>query len=228
MMFTGRFVDCGLRIETETGIKSVDDESRGAVGISTSVISAPGYYTPARTQRWPPESDRFGSDLMPRRRLRRHWTMPSPPSSPRQRRSIFCWERATWRSRPWLGAALPGLRVERVRLMTSAVAVSSAHGAVAAQHSSSWPPAGTARSPSQRSTRCNAELFSLTYGAIVTQVLKDYEEVDATNEQLEKMGYNIGVRLIDEFLAKAGVGPCQSCSGDCGGHREGRLQDVSA
>ena len=58
--------------------------------------------------------------------------------------------------------------------------------------------------------KCNAELFSLTYGAIVTQVLKDYEEVDATNEQLEKMGYNIGVRLIDEFLAKAGVGPCQS------------------
>jgi len=58
--------------------------------------------------------------------------------------------------------------------------------------------------------KCNAELFSLTYGAIVTQVLKDYEEVDATNEQLEKMGYNMGVRLIDEFLAKAGVGPCGS------------------
>lgn len=29
------------------------------------------------------------------------------------------------------------------------------------------------------------------------------------NEQLEKMGYNIGVRLIDEFLAKSGV---QNCS----------------
>ena len=58
--------------------------------------------------------------------------------------------------------------------------------------------------------KCNSELFALTYGAIVTQVLKDYEEIDATNEQLEKMGYNIGVRLIDEFLAKAGVGQCSS------------------
>lgn len=58
--------------------------------------------------------------------------------------------------------------------------------------------------------KCNSELFTLTYGAIVTQVLKDYEEVDATNAQLEKMGYNIGIRLIDEFLAKAGIGSCSS------------------
>lgn len=35
--------------------------------------------------------------------------------------------------------------------------------------------------------KCNSELFSLTYGAIVTQLIKDYEEVDATNAQLEKM-----------------------------------------
>ena len=35
--------------------------------------------------------------------------------------------------------------------------------------------------------KINSELFSLTYGAIVTQLLKDYEEVDATNTQLEKM-----------------------------------------
>ncbi len=90
----------------------------------------------------------------------------------------------------------------------------------------------------------NSELFTLTYGAIVTQLLRDYEEVDATNEQLEKMcvgshehhprlpatpcprmhahhdrarlavdiyrGYNIGVRLVDEFLAKAQVGNCKT------------------
>lgn len=58
--------------------------------------------------------------------------------------------------------------------------------------------------------KCSSELFALTYGAIVTQVLKDYEEIDATNEQLEKMGYNIGVRLIDEFLAKAGPFNCSN------------------
>ena len=61
-----------------------------------------------------------------------------------------------------------------------------------------------------RVEKLNSELFSLTYGAIVTQLLKDYEETDATNAQLEKMGYNIGVRLIDEFLAKAQVGQCGS------------------
>lgn len=35
--------------------------------------------------------------------------------------------------------------------------------------------------------KINSELFSLTYGAIVMQLLKDYEETDATNAQLEKM-----------------------------------------
>ena len=35
--------------------------------------------------------------------------------------------------------------------------------------------------------KVNSELFSLTYGAIVTQLLKDYEKVEATNAQLEKM-----------------------------------------
>ena len=61
-----------------------------------------------------------------------------------------------------------------------------------------------------RVEKLNSELFSLTYGAIVTQLLKDYEETTATNTHLEKMGYNIGVRLIDEFLAKAQVGQCGS------------------
>jgi len=58
--------------------------------------------------------------------------------------------------------------------------------------------------------KVNSELFSLTYGAIVRQLLKDYEEVDATNEQLEKMGYNIGIRLVDEFLAKAQIASCSN------------------
>lgn len=30
------------------------------------------------------------------------------------------------------------------------------------------------------------------------------------NEQLEKMGHNIGVRIIDEFLAKSGVASCSN------------------
>ncbi|PKA64081.1 hypothetical protein AXF42_Ash005093 [Apostasia shenzhenica] len=56
--------------------------------------------------------------------------------------------------------------------------------------------------------RVNAELFTLTYGAIVRQLLTDLEEVDEVNKQLDQMGYNIGVRLIDEFLAKSNISRC--------------------
>ncbi|XP_062591109.1 trafficking protein particle complex subunit 3-like [Saccostrea cucullata] len=56
--------------------------------------------------------------------------------------------------------------------------------------------------------KVNGELFSLTYGALVAQLLKDYEDDDEVNKQLEKMGYNIGVRLIEDFLARSNVGRC--------------------
>uniref|UniRef100_A0A804RLZ2 Trafficking protein particle complex subunit n=1 Tax=Zea mays TaxID=4577 RepID=A0A804RLZ2_MAIZE len=54
----------------------------------------------------------------------------------------------------------------------------------------------------------NAELFTLTYGAIVRQLLTDLEEVEEVNKQLDQMGYNIGTRLVDEFLAKSNVSRC--------------------
>lgn len=54
----------------------------------------------------------------------------------------------------------------------------------------------------------NAELFTLTYGALVTKLLKDYENVDDVNKQLDRMGYNIGVRLIEDFLARTNTGRC--------------------
>eukprot|EP00887_Chlorella_sp_A99_P000385 scaffold13.g385.t1 len=49
----------------------------------------------------------------------------------------------------------------------------------------------------------NAEILTLTYGSIVRQLVADYEDVEEVNRQLEKMGYNIGQRLIDEYLAKS-------------------------
>jgi hypothetical protein len=48
----------------------------------------------------------------------------------------------------------------------------------------------------------------LTYGALVVQLIQDYEDFAEVNKQLEKMGYNIGTRLIEDFLAKSGVGRC--------------------
>ncbi|EDR14903.1 transport protein particle complex subunit [Laccaria bicolor S238N-H82] len=59
-----------------------------------------------------------------------------------------------------------------------------------------------------RSEKINAELFALTYGALVVQLIQDYEDYDEVNNQLEKMGYNIGTRLIEDFLAKSGMGRC--------------------
>lgn len=48
----------------------------------------------------------------------------------------------------------------------------------------------------------------MTYGSLVAQLLKDYENVDDVNRQLERMGYNIGMRLIEDFLARANPGRC--------------------
>jgi len=43
---------------------------------------------------------------------------------------------------------------------------------------------------------------------LVVQLIQDYEDYTEVNKQLEKMGYNIGTRLIEDFLAKSGVGRC--------------------
>ncbi|XP_075233616.1 blocked early in transport 3 [Lycorma delicatula] len=56
--------------------------------------------------------------------------------------------------------------------------------------------------------KVNSELFTLTYGALVSQLLKDYDNVDDINKQLERMGYNIGIRLIEDYLARTNTGRC--------------------
>lgn len=61
----------------------------------------------------------------------------------------------------------------------------------------------------------NAEIFTLTYGSVVRQLIIDYEDVEEVNKQLEKMGYNIGIRLIDEFLAKSRTTRCVDFADAC-------------
>lgn len=48
----------------------------------------------------------------------------------------------------------------------------------------------------------------MTYGALVSQLIKDYDNVDDINKQLERMGYNIGIRLIEDYLARTNTGRC--------------------
>ncbi|KAJ3329665.1 transport protein particle 22 kDa subunit, partial [Blyttiomyces sp. JEL0837] len=59
-----------------------------------------------------------------------------------------------------------------------------------------------------RTEKISAELFTLTYGSLVAQLMKDYEDYGEVNKQLDKMGYNIGQRLIEDFLARSGIGKC--------------------
>lgn len=57
--------------------------------------------------------------------------------------------------------------------------------------------------------KVNSELLTLSYGSIVAQLCKDFEgDYVRVNKQLEKMGYNIGVRLIEDFLARSSSGRC--------------------
>lgn len=57
----------------------------------------------------------------------------------------------------------------------------------------------------------NAELVTLTYGTIVAQLCKDFpSDYPEVNKQLDKMGYNIGIRLIEDFLARSNVGRCSN------------------
>lgn len=60
----------------------------------------------------------------------------------------------------------------------------------------------------------------MTYGSVVAQLCKDTDDANEVNKQLDKMyvppvfklihrGYNIGVRLIEDFLAKANTGRCR-------------------
>lgn len=52
--------------------------------------------------------------------------------------------------------------------------------------------------------KVNSELVILTYGTIVAQLCKDFEnDYTEVNKQLDRMGYNIGLRLIEDYLAKS-------------------------
>jgi hypothetical protein len=57
----------------------------------------------------------------------------------------------------------------------------------------------------------NADLFTLTYGALVMDVIRDREQPEEVNRQLDKIGYNMGLRMADDFLAKnPRIGRCST------------------
>jgi hypothetical protein len=60
--------------------------------------------------------------------------------------------------------------------------------------------------------KANAELFALSYGALVGELIRDVETTDKIQMELDRMGHSMGIRCIEEFLAKGGMDviKCQS------------------
>jgi hypothetical protein len=69
-----------------------------------------------------------------------------------------------------------------------------------------------------RIDKVNTEVVTLTYGTIVASLCRDLTlpssstktDYAAVNAELDRMGYNIGVRLIEDFLAKSNTGHCSN------------------
>lgn len=57
--------------------------------------------------------------------------------------------------------------------------------------------------------KVNTDLFALTYGSIISQLLIDCDDVNDVNKQLDRMGYNVGLRLIEDYLAKSSSARCK-------------------
>ena len=57
--------------------------------------------------------------------------------------------------------------------------------------------------------KINAELLAFTYGSFVVKLIREMDSIDNVNRQIEVVGYNIGRRLIDDFLAKS-VTQCET------------------
>lgn len=59
--------------------------------------------------------------------------------------------------------------------------------------------------------KVNAELVTLTYGTMVAQLCSDFDSnYTEVNKQLDRMGYNMGVRLVEDFFAKSGIPRCSN------------------
>ncbi|WPH04970.1 BET3 family protein [Acrodontium crateriforme] len=69
-----------------------------------------------------------------------------------------------------------------------------------------------------RVDKINAEVVTLTYGTIVAGLCRDLilpntankTDYAAVNAELDRMGYNMGMRLIEDFLAKSNTGSCSN------------------
>jgi trafficking protein particle complex subunit 3 len=53
----------------------------------------------------------------------------------------------------------------------------------------------------QRQPKASVELFALTYGALVGELLRDLEKSDLISAELDRMGHSMGLRGMEELLS---------------------------
>ena len=63
--------------------------------------------------------------------------------------------------------------------------------------------------------KMSSEMLALMYGSLVTQVVKDSDNVDVVNQVLHSLGRDMGARLIEEVFAKTNLGVCDSFGETC-------------
>lgn len=68
---------------------------------------------------------------------------------------------------------------------------------------SSAPSAATTNALWQKQPKANAEFFALTYGALVAELVRDLEDNASIQTELDRMGHSMGIRCIEEVLAKS-------------------------
>ncbi|EZG55369.1 putative trafficking particle complex subunit 3 [Gregarina niphandrodes] len=61
----------------------------------------------------------------------------------------------------------------------------------------------------------NSDLLILMYGSLVTQVVRDVENVDTANAELERLGHDTGIRLVEDFVSRSSLSVCQSFKDTC-------------
>ena len=58
----------------------------------------------------------------------------------------------------------------------------------------------------KKTDKVNSELFVLLYGSLVANLVREYpNDMEYINAQLDKMGYQVGIRLVEDFLARSGI-----------------------
>jgi hypothetical protein len=81
--------------------------------------------------------------------------------------------------------------------------------------SKSWSPTYLANQLWAKQPKANAELFALTYGALVAELVRDLETNDKIQAELDRMGHSMGIRSVEEFLAKASLEPQSQTAVTC-------------